>query len=204
MATTYPELSSTDLTQIPSGKAPPGITPNYVNPETRAPITVIAVTVPLALMVMFVVFRLYVEIGINRRLERTGLLYLRLFGINKQMKILTFIAVAINLAVYLINTIGNSVLCVPAPGQSWQIASGRHSCIVTADLLSVYVGDISVFTDFFIILIPLPVIWTLQMSTKKKVGISATFLTGLLVCAASALNLAFRIWQYRDLYYDNT
>lgn len=107
-------------------------------------------------------------------------LYLRLFGINKRTKILTYIAVTINLSVCLINIVGTSILCVPAPGQKWLIASGRHSCRVTADLLGVYVSAISVFTDFFIIFIPLPVIWTLQMSTKKKVGISATFLTGLL------------------------
>lgn len=72
MAAIYPDLSSADLTQIPSGNAPPGITPNFVNPETRAPITVIVVTVSLALMVTFVALRLYVEIGINRRVERAG------------------------------------------------------------------------------------------------------------------------------------
>ena len=37
-----------------------------------------------------------------------------------------------------------------------------------------------VLTDVMILIIPLPIVWKLQMSTKNKVGLSGVFLLGLL------------------------
>ncbi|KAL9608749.1 MAG: hypothetical protein Q9167_006421 [Letrouitia subvulpina] len=183
MAEGYPGLSTMDLSQVPSQKPPPGVNPNFVNPPTRAPITKAIVTVTLVLMIVFVLLRLYADIGINRKLEKAG---------------------SINFAQCLAYIVGNAIVCVPAPGHSWQLAAARHSCLVTANLLGVILAAISVFNDFFIIVIPIPLIWALQMSTKKKAGISAIFFTGLLVCISSILNLVFRLRQYRNRYHDNT
>jgi hypothetical protein len=108
------------------------------------------------------------------------LLYLEVFSINTPTRIMIFVAMAIITAHFLTNTIGNAVLCVPLPGESWQLKDSSHACIVVADQLSIALGAISVLTDFFIILIPIPVIWRLQLATHKKIGVSLIFITGIL------------------------
>ena len=108
------------------------------------------------------------------------MLYLRVFGVRAQTRILTYIAIAINLIQCLINVIGYAIVCVPAPGQSWEIADAGPKCEVTGDLLGVVTAAISIFNDFFIIAIPIPAVMSLQLPTKKKVGVIAIFLAGLL------------------------
>ena len=76
--------------------------------------------------------------------------------------------------------IGAAITCVPKPGVSWVVTDNTHRCRVTADLFGVVMGAIAVFTDLFVISIPLPVVWRLRMSVRKKIGVSVIFLTGLL------------------------
>lgn len=47
-------------------------------------------------------------------------------------------------------------------------------------IVSVGVGAVSTFTDFYVISIPLTTIWGLSMSMAKKVSISILFATGFL------------------------
>lgn len=76
--------------------------------------------------------------------------------------------------------IGSAITCVPKPGVSWPIADNTYKCRVTGDLVGVVLGAIAVFSDLFVIFIPLPVVWRLRMSVRKKIGVSVIFLTGLL------------------------
>lgn len=41
-------------------------------------------------------------------------------------------------------------------------------------------GSMNIASDFFIMILPLPMIWKLQLSRKGKVGISLVFLSGAL------------------------
>lgn len=132
------------------------------------------------------------------------LLYLRVFGVRKSTRLLTYIAIAINFVQCLISIIGYAITCVPKPGVSWEIAGATHKCMVTGALIGVVTAAISIFNDFFIIAIPIPAVWALQLATKRKVGITAIFLTGLLVCVTSILNLVYRVQMWRDAYHDNT
>lgn len=61
-----------DFSQIPSQKPPPGIYSNFVDPPTQAHTDTVVVTVTLTLMIIMVSFRLYVDIAINRKLEKVG------------------------------------------------------------------------------------------------------------------------------------
>lgn len=47
-----------------------------------------------------------------------------------------------------------------------------------AVILGLVISD--VLTDVMILLIPIPIIWKLQMSTKNKIGLTGVFLLGLL------------------------
>ena len=51
----------------------------------------------------------------------------------------------------------------------------------------------AVILDFSILLLPLPLIWRLQMAWKKKSRVIAVFGVGLLACIASVMRLVYQI-----------
>ena len=108
------------------------------------------------------------------------LLYLELFAINKQTRIMVAIAITIITSQCIATITGQAVLCVPRPGVSWDIGDATHNCMVVADLYGIFMAAISLFSDLFIIYIPMPVVWRLQLPLRKKVGISVVFFTGVL------------------------
>ena len=87
--------------------------------------------------------------------------------------------------------IGYSVFCVPKPGQSWLIRTSSYSCNVSSNIFTVVIGVVSVFSDLFVIYIPLPIIWQLHLATRKKVSVSIVFITGFLY--ASSLHASCHI-----------
>ena len=50
-----------DLTNYPVIPPPPGVTPNFVDPETRAPLVIVFSAISLGLMLPIVVARLYTK-----------------------------------------------------------------------------------------------------------------------------------------------
>ena len=146
------------------------------------------------------------------------LLYLELFMIKKQARIMVAVGLTISTLHCLAGIVGNAILCVPKPGVPWEIADDTYNCIVVSDLFSIIMGAISVFSDIYVICIPIPVVWQLQLPTRKRIGISVIFITGVLwvcfplrlagalisnsACLASILALVYRIRQYRTR--DNT
>lgn len=59
-------MSAFDL-MLPAGIPPPGVIPNFVNPESRGPVSVIVCTIAMVLMISFVMIRFYAKLGIIRR-----------------------------------------------------------------------------------------------------------------------------------------
>ena len=147
------------------------------------------------------------------------LLYLELFAVNKQTRIMIAIGITLITSQCIATITGQAVLCVPKPGVSWEIGDATHNCMVIADLFGICMAAISLSSDLFVIYIPMPVVWGLQLPLRKKVGISVIFFTGVLwglllsclyssaneqhsACLASILALVYRIRQYQDK--DNT
>ena len=62
------------------------------------------------------------------------------------------------------------------------------------------VGGVGIFTDVVIWLIPIPMVWQLQLNTRERVLAVCTFGVGLVACVGSVMRLvAIR----RFLYYGN-
>lgn len=61
-----------DLSKTPSGKPPPGVIPNFIDPPSQGPIAQTFVTVTLLLMIVFVALRVYADVWISQKLERAG------------------------------------------------------------------------------------------------------------------------------------
>lgn len=108
------------------------------------------------------------------------LLYLRAFGPNRPVRYLTYLGIGINLAFHAGASFVYAYLCVPRPSETWLQGQTSHRCLDRATTMAYAQGIFGIVSDLFIWLLPLPVIWSLHMPLKKKVGVSAIFATGLL------------------------
>lgn len=63
----YP--SDVDLTKIPALNPPPGVAPDFVDPATRANLTLISCAAIVAVMILFVMLRMYTKIYV---IQTTG------------------------------------------------------------------------------------------------------------------------------------
>jgi len=106
--------------------------------------------------------------------------YLRTFGPNRWTRHLTYFGITVNLVVYSGTTIAFGVLCVRRPGETWIQDQLTHRCLYNTKAVGYLQGSFGVVSDLFIFILPLPVIWNLQMPTRRKVGVMAIFATGLL------------------------
>ena len=57
--------------------------------------------------------------------------------------------------------------------------------------MQVVIGSLNVVSDFVIFILPMPLIWALNLSTKKKVEVMGIFGVGLIACVASIIRLCY-------------
>ncbi|KAI9702567.1 MAG: hypothetical protein M1836_001047 [Candelina mexicana] len=119
-------------------------------------------------------------------------LYLRAFQINVKLRYYIYSAMVFLVLFYSGTLIGYAVLSIPRPGQSelQSILSGHTAMDIP---LGNTQGGVNVASDFYIFCLPIPAVWKLQLPLRKKLGVLATFATGLLACIASAFGLYYRV-----------
>lgn len=107
------------------------------------------------------------------------LLYLDIFRPNIRLRYAIYIGTAVVSMFYIATFVAFAVFSIPRPGKSElaHILSPSISKDITLGLIQ---GGFSVATDFYILCLPIPVVWNLQLPMKKKIGILAIFMTGLL------------------------
>lgn len=62
---------------------------------------------------------------------------------------------------------------------------------------NILMGAFGVFSDFYLLIIPLPAILKLHLPSKRKLGVLGIFLAGLGACSMSIVALKFRIGIYK-------
>jgi hypothetical protein len=62
--------------------------------------------------------------------------------------------------------------------KSWTTLDGR--CIISAEDIFYLMSGVNLFMDIVLLVMPLPVVWTLRISFLNKLGVSAMFGLGLL------------------------
>ena len=107
------------------------------------------------------------------------LLYYRLFALDHWTKISIYFGIGITSCFYLATLIAQLVFCIPRPHESWTSMTCVERCSRGEGLGDVH-GVFGLVSDLYIFILPLPVLYRLQMSLKKKIGVIATFLTGLM------------------------
>ncbi|KAF2681996.1 hypothetical protein K458DRAFT_371306 [Lentithecium fluviatile CBS 122367] len=84
--------------------------------------------------------------------------------------------------------------CQPFDANWDKLSHPDYKCINTSKFYVVQ-GAIGAVLDILILLLPLPIIWKLQLKTSKKVGLTIVFTVGILICAISMTRLVYNTRQ---------
>ena len=105
------------------------------------------------------------------------LLYIRIFPVN-HFKIVCWIVVAINIAGMIAVVLATCLICKPISYYSDKTIPGGHCGNLPAFIL--YMAVVNLLLDFMVVILPLPMLWKLQMKTKRKIELSIVFGMGLM------------------------
>ena len=108
------------------------------------------------------------------------LFYLRLFGARKWFRRLLYITQALILGWCIATTAAAIFRCKPI---RYGLLPVTEDVIAHCDNLNLYLlvtSVINVIFEFWILLMPLSVVWTLQLPNKQKVAVSCIFMLGVL------------------------
>lgn len=107
------------------------------------------------------------------------LLYLRIFSRIRRTKILIYFGIGFNMVFYITNFALILYFCGPSPGSRSMIKSmARHRCVVDSRNLGTVQASFNIFSDIYLLCVPIPVVSKLQLSGKRKIGVYAMFMTG--------------------------
>lgn len=119
--------------------------------------------------------------GVGLALVKTSLmvLYYRLFGTLKSFRIAIYLTGAIVWAWGFSIVLESFLLCQPVEYNYNPMRPGGGSC-GNRNAAFVVAGALNMVTDFMVMLLPVPYIWSLQLATSRKIGLVLTFCLGLL------------------------
>ena len=107
-------------------------------------------------------------------------LYIEIFGRLRWIKIGAYLGATLSGLYYFGWFITFLVWCTPRETRSpkdYVHAWGSSRCTWMGPLLFI-TGAVNIVSDVYMMFLPLPAIWKLQLPKKKKIGISIVFLTG--------------------------
>ncbi len=107
------------------------------------------------------------------------LLYLRIFSCSRRTRGAIYFGIVLNFLFYAAITIVFGIQCIRRPGQSWQEATSSPLCRVSGRD-GIAQGSFGIVSDLYIFILPIPVIWGLQMQLRRKIAVCAVFFTGLM------------------------
>ena len=91
---------------------------------------------------------------------------------------MVYLGIAISTLLFLATQIAATVLCTPRRGQDWSSPSVVARCMKDVPF-AVVRGSINVLIDFYILYLPIPILWKLQLRSRKKIGVIVIFTTSL-------------------------
>ena len=106
------------------------------------------------------------------------LLYYRLFARHQWIRYLVYLGIGFTAVTSLGSMIVYAYLCIPRRGEGWVEIALSSRCHKEFILIGYVRGPLIVLCDLYLLFLPLPAVWQLQMPLRKKLGIAAIFLTG--------------------------
>ncbi|CAG9982015.1 unnamed protein product [Clonostachys byssicola] len=121
-------------------------------------------------------------------------LYLKLFGVNRWLRYISWVTLVISGMVYTGGLIYTLVHCPVNPSKA--TFPEYQKCATANTLAGVISGCISVTVDAILFFLPIPVIIRLNLKLSQKIGLSLTFFSAILGIAASAISLYYKLIAY--------
>ena len=107
------------------------------------------------------------------------LLYVRLFTPTRKLRALIYFGILWTILINFTSIIVVAALCAPRQHESLSSLSSIQRC-GQLQAWAVVQGSLNVILDFYILYLPVPVVWNLKMTQKRKLGVLAIFMTGLM------------------------
>ncbi|KAL8704957.1 MAG: hypothetical protein Q9201_001903 [Fulgogasparrea decipioides] len=125
------------------------------------------------------------------------LLYMRIFPVRK-FHLICWANVGFNGLVFMSIVLGTCLICTPITW-SFDKSDPNGKC---GDLQSFerYTAVMSLITDAIIVVLPMPMLWGLQMKMQKKVGISIVFGLGAIICILTLTRIFATKYYYINNY----
>ena len=121
------------------------------------------------------------------------LMYIRLFGVSKAFRIATYIVMAFVTGYLFCNFLTLLFGCTPV-SKYWKPEEPGH-CINLNKADYAY-GSMNVGSDVLLFLLPMPMVWQLNLSRKEKVGLFLIFMSGIAYVPCILLSSSY---QWRGL-----
>ncbi|EEQ35369.1 hypothetical protein McanCB56680_004643 [Microsporum canis] len=121
------------------------------------------------------------------------LLYLRIFRVKHSLRWAVYGGAAWAALAYLPNIAVATYFCAAHPGEPWGFNVGMR-CSQKGPLKWLVVSaTMSVILDLYIFAVPIPIVMSLKMSNKKRLGVLLIFFTAFLACICAILTLVYRV-----------
>jgi hypothetical protein len=104
------------------------------------------------------------------------LLIARIFAVRKKVAKAIHIFIAALLVTYLSIEIPKVILCIPI--QAWWNPSIKNARCLNLQALFISDTCVAIVTDFIILLVPVALIWSMQMPLKRKIRVGAMLSAG--------------------------
>ena len=105
------------------------------------------------------------------------LLYFRIFSCDRGTQNAIYLGIFSNLLFYAAAVTVFGVFGVRRPGETWLSDAGTAR-YQQAWLMAYVQGSFGVVSDIYIFILPLPVLWSLHMTPRKKLGVISVFFAG--------------------------
>ncbi|KAI1653885.1 hypothetical protein F4813DRAFT_242352 [Daldinia decipiens] len=129
-------------------------------------------------------------------------MYLRLFSVKTWMKWCCYCGIGFLFCAYWSLVPVSAIYNFPHGDEHWDLSLSIDS--QPAQVPFVVMGLISVVSDLYILVLPFPILLTLQVSRKRRVGLCLVFLTAIIGIVSSCLVFYFRIVLWRNDTDDST
>ncbi|KAI1821191.1 hypothetical protein F4861DRAFT_520206 [Xylaria intraflava] len=118
----------------------------------------------------------------------------RLFGPGNRtvFRMTCYILAVLNAIYYTINISLEVTSCRPR-AYYWDKTIKGGKCVYDGPALSLTSALVNLLFDLAILLLPQGVIWRLNMSLRKRIGVSAVFVVGLGACTSAILRIVFGV-----------
>ncbi|KAI5922158.1 hypothetical protein F4810DRAFT_298088 [Camillea tinctor] len=122
------------------------------------------------------------------------MLFYQIFTVSPPMRIAIWVGIAVTFVLYALSIVLSSYFAAPHVGETWdELMAQVVGTIIFPLYWAVAQGSVGTLLDMYIFILPLPIIYRLKLSKKRKMQLMAIFFIGLLGVVASLVSLVYRV-----------